>query len=69
MFFDIRFSQSEFYGIGFLLGCFLFLVVSYVNLRKYTENLEYEVLSLKPFVPEEPRRTKHFIKLKKQVKI
>lgn len=68
-FFDIRFSQSEFYGIGFLLGCFLFLVVSYVNLRKYTENLEYEVLSLKPFVPEEPRRTKHFIKLKKQVKI
>lgn len=47
---SVRYHWVSYYGAGFMSGCFLFLVVSYIRLRKYTRDLNYEVLSLKPFI-------------------
>lgn len=42
-------GQTSNYGIGFVIGSFCYLICSYIRLRMYTRNLNYEVLALKPF--------------------
>lgn len=43
----------QYFGLGFMAGCFLFLLSSFLRLRSYTANLDYEVLALKPFVQKD----------------
>ncbi|MEE0954901.1 MAG: exopolysaccharide Pel transporter PelG [Eubacterium sp.] len=58
-------GQSANYGIGFVIGSFCYLITSYIRLRIYTKNLEYEVLALKPFYTA-PRQKKVRKKAKKK---
>lgn len=47
------FFDSYYYGFGFVLGSLIYLIVSFLLLQKYTSNLNYEVLVLKPFLVKE----------------
>ncbi|MEE3488453.1 MAG: exopolysaccharide Pel transporter PelG [Bulleidia sp.] len=43
----------QYFGLGFAAGCLLFLISSFLRLKSYTADLNYEVLSLKPFVQKD----------------
>lgn len=62
----MKFGPLRLFGMGFCLGTFIFLVISYLNLRLYTANLEYEVLAKKPFVVREKKSMVTFAFLKKK---
>ncbi|MEE3393956.1 MAG: exopolysaccharide Pel transporter PelG [Lachnospiraceae bacterium] len=53
---NISYGSPDYYGTGFLAGCFLFLIISFVNLRRYTSDLTYEVLAKKPFISSAKKR-------------
>ncbi len=59
------FGPLRLFGMGFCIGTFIFLVVSYLNLRLYTSNLEYQVLAKKPFVVREKNARISFAFLRK----
>lgn len=52
----MTYGPLRLFGLGFCLGAFFYLLVSYINLRVYTANLEYEVLAKKPFVVSEKKK-------------
>jgi len=52
----MKYGPLRLFGLGFCIGTFFYLLISYVNLRLYTANLEYEVLAKKPFIASEKRK-------------
>ena len=46
----MAFGPLRLYAMGFCIASLVFLIASYVNLRTYTSNLEYQVLAKHPFV-------------------
>lgn len=47
------FLDPSYYGFGFAIGSLVYLIISFLLLQKYTANLNYEVLVLKPFIVKE----------------